>query len=35
MIWSACAFVQADLGFYPLTESMDIVVYVDGQKMPR
>ena len=34
--WSACAFAQADLGLRcPLTESMDIVVYVDKQRMSR
>ena len=34
--WSACAFAQADQGLRcPLTESMDIVVYVDEQRMSR
>ena len=31
-----CAFVQTDQGLYcPLTESLNIVVYVDEQRMSR
>ena len=33
---TACAFVQADLGLcFPPAELMDIVIYVDEQRMPR
>ena len=34
--WLACAFTQANQGLHcPLSESMDIVVYVDEQRMSR
>ena len=34
--WSACAFMQAKQGLrFPLTESVDTVVNVNEQKMPR
>ena len=34
--WSACAYAKADQGLrYPLTESVDTMVYVDKQKMSR
>ena len=34
--WSACVYAQAALGLRcPLTESVDTVVYVNEEKMPR